>query len=81
MPDEPIFKTEWTKLTPEEQRLIIEKEKWGTKVRLIEANLSALASQLDECGLPQGQLGRFKVWMGKILSGVHARFDEAMKTP
>lgn len=80
MPDEPVFKTEWVKLTPEEQRRVIEKEKWATRVQIIEANLSALSSHLDECGLPHGQLGRFKTWMRKILDGVHARFDEVTKT-
>jgi len=79
MPNDPLFPTEWTKLSPEEQRRSIEKEKWGTRVKIIEANISAISAHLDECGLPSGQLHRFKGWMEKILQVVHFKYDEAAK--
>lgn len=68
--------TEWDSLTPEEKTKTLFREKWKTRVRLVEVGASGMMSQLEQCDLEPGELIRLRTHLEEIVAVVKMKHDE-----
>lgn len=75
----PSEESNWDSLSPEEKAVVHLREKWNTRLRIVEVGAAALLSQLDQCDLEPGELARLQNHLEEIVSVVRMKHEEMVK--
>jgi hypothetical protein len=56
-------------------------EVWSSRVYSVEITINGLVSHLEQCGLEDAEVAKFRAYLEEIVAVVRMKRDEAVGTP